>query len=180
MRTIQTLREKHAILRKVSQQLSSAEADIPSHVERLLSEQKEKERQLREANEKLLEHEAAELIKHAHRQDGIHLVLAAFSGRTLQDLQRIARLITEQEENALVLLVTADGERIQFVCARGEQLDIPMNQLAKAALPFIGGKGGGNPKLAQGGGAAEHTADTVLAHLVELTGEMMREPNHKA
>jgi alanyl-tRNA synthetase len=179
MRTIQTLREKHAILRELSRQLSSAESDIPAHVERLLSGQKEMERQLREASEKLLEHESAELIKHAQMQDGIHLVSAAFSGRTLQDLQRIARLITEQEENALALLVTTDGERIQFVCARGEQLGIPMNQLAKAALPFIGGKGGGNPKLAQGGGAAEHTADAVLAHLVELTEQMIRELNHK-
>jgi alanyl-tRNA synthetase len=168
LRTLHALREKHLILRELSRQLSSAEADLPAQVDRLVTMQKELERSLRDANEKLLEMEAHTLLENGIQDSDVRLVSAVFNGRPLQDLQKLARFVTENDDTALVLLVTGEVERVQFVCACGENIGIPMNEVAKTALPYINGKGGGNPKMAQGGGNTERTQEELLEHLLGI------------
>ncbi|MFT9847056.1 alanyl-tRNA editing protein [Aneurinibacillus sp. REN35] len=170
-RTVRACKEKHLILRELSRLLSSAEENLSKQAERILASQKENERALRDMREQLLAVEAKTLLEQAAQKGSIQLVANVLSGRTIQEMQKLARLITEQEASSLVLLVATKGERVQFICARGDHPLISANELTKAALPYINGKGGGNPKMAQGGGQTERSAEEVLAHLIELGTE---------
>lgn len=173
LRALRALREKHLILRELSRQLSSSETELPMQVERLLTGQRELERNLRDANEQILEMEVERLLKTGKQEADVHFITAIFTNRSMQDLQKLARLITQRDAKVLVLLVTEDGERVQFVCACGEHIGLAMNDLAKAVLPYINGKGGGNPKMAQGGGSTDKSAADVLAHLIEISKKKM-------
>ena len=57
---------------------------------------------------------------------------------------------------------------MQLVFARGQAVDVHVNQLIKETLPLIQGKGGGNPAMAQGGGQPILAAEEVLAHARKL------------
>ena len=48
-----------------------------------------------------------------------------------------------------------EGERAVFVFARSSDVDIHMGRLLSDAAKSLGGKGGGRPDFAQGGGPVE-------------------------
>lgn len=59
-------------------------------------------------------------------------------------------MITANEEEVTVLFAAENGDRLQFVCARGSADNSNMKQIAADVLPSINGKGGGNETFAQG------------------------------
>jgi len=79
--------------------------------------------------------------------------------RTLaQDLQRRGR--------RAVVLAGQDGEKIAIVVASDESIDaqVAVKELAK----FVGGGGGGSPRLALAGGRDASGIDKVLAAAADL------------
>ena len=72
-------------------------------------------------------------------------------------IQAIRGIDLDIEEGSIVALLGADaGEgRSVFVFARSGDVDIHMGQLLSQAAKPLGGKGGGRPDFAQGGGCPE-------------------------
>ena len=108
--------------------------------------------------EALLAFEAKELL--ATQQQGI--VKAIFSGRTVQHLQKLARLLVAEADEVVALLVADNEDRLQFVAARGANVETSMKQVSTAILPLINGKGGGNDAFVQGGGECIRTAEELF------------------
>ncbi|MDM5155762.1 DHHA1 domain-containing protein [Bacillus sp. DX1.1] len=170
-RAIQLLGHYQQIIKDVSQQLNSSEEDIANKVEQLLTSQKESEKALQAANEKLLLVEANELLQQSEETSAGKLISAVFTDRTMQEIAKLSAVITEQNENAITYFVTQNEDNLQCVCACGKNVTANMNTILKSALPFIKGKGGGNPKSARGGGKAIITSKEFLTHLVHLLKE---------
>lgn len=123
------------------------------------------------ANEKLLLVEANELLQQSEETSAGKLISAVFTDRTMQEIAKLSAVITEQNENAITYFVTQNEDNLQCVCACGKNVTANMNTILKSALPFIKGKGGGNPKSARGGGKAIITSKEFLTHLVHLLKE---------
>lgn len=166
-RTLNAMTGKQLILRNLSRQLTSAEADLPANVERLLSEKKELDKQLQEIKEKLIATEAQEALQGAVAHDTLKIAALTLENRTIPELQKLGQHIAALDPNAVALLVTS-GEKTQLVFARGANVPVKMNELLKETLPLIEGKGGGNPDTAQGGGAANVPTADVLQHALSL------------
>jgi alanyl-tRNA synthetase len=84
-------------------------------------------------------------------------------------LQQLARAIASIANDVLVLIISENDDKLQLVCSRGKDLDVNINQLLKAVLPSINGKGGGNPSLAQGGGERTMPADQMMEELMKAS-----------
>lgn len=69
-------------------------------------------------------------------------------------LREVASHLIERP-GLIVLLGTNAGEKSVFVFARSEDVNIHMGQLLSMSAKPLGGKGGGKPDFAQGGGPAE-------------------------
>jgi alanyl-tRNA synthetase len=69
----------------------------------------------------------------------------------------------------VALLISITDQRLQFVCASGEETNVSMKEIASTILPLINGKGGGNARLAQGGGefTASITPEMFLKRMEE-------------
>ena len=89
-----------------------------------------------------------------------------FQNRTIQELQKLARIILTEDEKAIVLFVSQNENRLQLVCARGSAEKVSMKKDIGDALTMINGKGGGSDSFAQGGGDALISADQMLQHLL--------------
>jgi alanyl-tRNA synthetase len=113
---------------------------------------------LNEKEEQLLTFEAKDLLH--NKNQGI--VKAVYSERTIQQLQKLARLLVAEAEDIVVLLVAENDDRLQFVAARGASVEKSMKQVSSAALPLIDGKGGGNDAFVQGGGKRSMTGTELL------------------
>lgn len=161
-RVLQQLHQKNHELAESSKLLSAPETGIAEAVQKLLTTNHLLEKSLEEAQEALLSFEAKKLL--ATQQQGI--VKAVFTGRTVQQLQKLARLLVAEADEVVVLLVANNEERLQFVAARGASVDTSMKQVSAATLPLINGKGGGNDAFVQGGGECKLTAEELL-HAME-------------
>jgi len=163
LRVIRKLGEKQNVLLQLTNLLNAPEKDMDQAVIRLLENEKQLTQALEQAKESLLQYEAKELAE----QDQT-VIKKVFENRTIQELQKLARMIVSNHENSLVFFVAMDGTRLQVVCAKGKARTENMKMLIGEILPMIKGKGGGNDSFAQGGGEALLTGEQILDKLVTL------------
>ncbi|WP_322112093.1 alanyl-tRNA editing protein [Brevibacillus ruminantium] len=155
---------KQKLLQDLMRLLGTSESEACEVLGRLLTEKEALKEALQQKEMELLSLEAERLRKESEGLGGnLRLVLTSFAGRSMQELQQLARAITSQDAKAIVLFATT-GEKLQLVFARGTDVTVEMNQLVKETLPLIDGKGGGSPSMAQGGGAATLPVDDLLSH----------------
>lgn len=159
---------KQMLLQKVTGLLATSEQELADVLERVLAEKESLKESLQQREAELLAAEAERTLQSAERlAGGEWLMQASYAGRSMQELQQLARQIVSREEQAIVLLATT-GEKLQLVFARGTAVHAEMNQLLKETLPLIDGKGGGSAAMAQGGGAPTLPAEDLLAHARQL------------
>ncbi|MCC3649674.1 alanyl-tRNA editing protein [Cytobacillus oceanisediminis] len=166
-RILTQLQTKHEITGNLSQLLNAPEQDLPSAASRLIENGKDLEKQLEAAKEALLAYEAKEMFT-AGKEKCISKV---FEGRSVQELQKLARLIASQTENADVILINETADKLQFVCARGADSESDMKSLSAELLQKLNGKGGGNPQFAQGGGDKLMSGEDLLEYAMRLAGQ---------
>ncbi|WP_165497478.1 alanyl-tRNA editing protein [Bacillus mycoides] len=165
-RTLKLIGQQHQIMKDVSKQLNSSETDIPAKVAQILTSQKENEKAIQTMNEKLLFAEANELLQQPAEIHAGTLISRAFTNRSMQEVAKLAAIITEQQEHAITYFVIENDDKLQCILACGKAVTLDMNTLLKDALPSIEGKGGGNKKSARGGGKAIMSGDEFLSRLV--------------
>ncbi|RSD28261.1 alanyl-tRNA editing protein [Mesobacillus subterraneus] len=147
-RVLEQLGKKHTVLQELTALLNAPEQDMADAVKRMLEQRKELDKMIEESREQLLRYEAAELV-----DAGTGMIVSkVFQNRTIQELQKLARLLVSQAEDRVFLLAAENEDKLQFVFARGKQAEADLKRWNKEALAIIDGKGGGNDFLVQGGG----------------------------
>jgi alanyl-tRNA synthetase len=91
-----------------------------------------------------------------------------FSDRDADELRLLASRIVQSEPAVALLGARSDGAA-RLVFARSASLALNMGQLLSEACQLLGGRGGGKPELAQGGGpnaaAIEEALERAAQHL---------------
>lgn len=165
-RVINQLGQKQKVLQDLTKLLNSPESEMVQAVTRILENGKLLDKSLEQAREQLLQYEAQEWRR--TNLDENHVISRVFHNRSIQELQKLARTITIEDDAALVLAVSENENRLQLVCARGNRRSENMKNLIANALSLINGKGGGNPSFAQGGGDLSMSGEQILEHLFTL------------
>ncbi|WP_413307621.1 DHHA1 domain-containing protein [Bacillus sp. 1P10SD] len=159
-RVIKQLESKQKIMLELTKLLNAPEKEMETAVIRMIENAKGLEKALEQVRENLLQYEAKELLS---KSAGTHQIVGeVFQNRTIQELQKLARLITAENDQVLVSFVSTNEGRVQLVCARGAVREENMKGLVGEILPMINGKGGGNESFAQGGGDAHLSAEEIL------------------
>ena len=97
--------------------------------------------------------ETQQLVARAESLESIKLVTASFRNRSPQELRALASQL-QNEVSVVALLASYDGAKLSLVIACASDTRISANDLIRKQLAETGGRGGGDAKLAQGGGAA--------------------------
>lgn len=160
-RILQQLAMRKNILSDVARQLNASEEQAAEAMRKFATATKQTEKNLKDAQDALLQYEAQALASEA-------IAARTFENRSIQELQKLARFITEQNEQGIALLVATNDTKLQFVAARGKAQTTSMKTISAAVLPLINGKGGGNDILVQGGGEAAIPADTLLQAMKDI------------
>ncbi|MEO8679802.1 MAG: DHHA1 domain-containing protein [Vicinamibacterales bacterium] len=142
--------------------LSVAPHEMAAAVERLQDESKALQRSLRGMQEKLAVQEAAALVARGSRE-GTRLVIAeAIDGWDAPGLKAMAVAAAAAEPAAAIALFTTATPAL-VVIARGAIGGIDAGAVLKALAGKFGGKGGGKPDLAQGGGLSASSSELIAA-----------------
>ena len=146
--------------------LSVLPSELPASIERLQAESKDLRKQIKDLQAKAAVHEADALADAAEPLGEGRLVAAALPGWDAAGLKTVAARIAERPGHVAVLVSTPAPGALVVARATGVALDAAA--VLRALVERHGGKGGGRPELAQGGGVAA-SADAVLQSARELT-----------
>ena len=148
--------EKHRVLSALATEMNCRYPEIPDNVAKIRAELKMAQTSLKELREQLVEYEAAKLLTEAPNKNGYALITAVFEGRDAGELRLLASRLTAG--NGVVALLGTADEKAQMIFARSADLPFNMGALLKDAATQLGGRGGGQPAFAQGGGVTATSA----------------------
>jgi alanyl-tRNA synthetase len=148
------VRGREQQLTEIGELLRGADDEVAARVAKLLSEQRELEKQLRELQGKLAGSQSRGLLDQARQIDGITVLAAEVEGVDDRGLRELADRLREQIRSGVVVLGTARGPRALLLAAVTGDLTKKYHagKIIKQLAPLIGGGGGGKPDLAQAGG----------------------------
>jgi alanyl-tRNA synthetase len=130
--------------------VSVAPEDLPEAIERLQQDNKAQQKVLRGFQEQLAAHEAAAMVARGRHIGGATVIVEAPEGWDQAGLKSLVLQAIAQPGVVAVLLSTSEPSAI--VAGRSAGVLVDAGAILKDALARFGGKGGGKPELAQGGG----------------------------
>jgi alanyl-tRNA synthetase len=171
-RTLTTFHELRDTVTASSRLLSVLPGELPAAIARLQEEARDLRRAQRDAQAELAGFRAAALADAAEPVGtAARAVLAAVPQADGGTLKALAVAITTRP--GLVAVLLSEARPAIAVVARSADSPVDASAMFKALVARFGGKGGGRPDLAQGGGLDAPAAEIFAAarlYLTEATG----------
>jgi len=148
--------------------LSTGLDELALSIERLQSELKQQKRTLAAAQTELAAFRAAELAATAELASGARVVVRAIDADA-HGLKALASAVCARGGLAAVLVSTA-RPALAVVCRSADVAAMNAKDVLAALTAKFGGRGGGSPEIAQGGGL-DGDLDAILAEARRLLGD---------
>jgi alanyl-tRNA synthetase len=140
--------------------LSVLPGDLPAAIERLQSDAKDRKRESAVLQTELSRFRAVELAAAAEPIAGVRLVARAIDADA-SGLKALAAAITSA--SGFVVALISSSTPTLAVIARSADVSPSAQQILSTLIGKFGGRGGGKPELAQGGGLTGSPADIIEA-----------------
>ncbi len=164
--TLETVNRNQQMLFHAAQLLKTNPGELESRIEQQMLEMKE----LRQALEKFKAEaslgEARNFLMSAKDVGGLKVLTAHRSGLDAAALRQMGDFLRDKESNVVAVLASVNGEKISFLAVCGKDAvarGIKAGDLVKNVCAICGGKGGGKPDSAMGGGTDMLKLDDALA-----------------
>jgi alanyl-tRNA synthetase len=164
-------RSDEALIRALAGRLNSPFAELEKKVESLLAHQKELEKSLKAAAQREAAGRAKDLVSRVETVQGIPMVLANLGEADGDTLQGVADALKGLFQGVIVLGGHSDGSVALIASVSPEFVArIQAGKTIQAIAPIVGGKGGGKPDNARGGGKDPSKINEALAKVRTLLG----------
>ncbi len=151
----------------LANQMSMGWQDIPGLVSKQTEQLGSLQNELQALRLSAVKYEAHELAAVAEDLAGIKLVRAAYENRPVGELRLLAEELIKVR-GLVAYLSSYDGHKVSLVVACGEASGKDAHQLLTRQLDLIHGRGGGEVRLAQGGGVATPEQFSTFLQQVNL------------
>jgi len=169
-RALRAQRASNAICQALAAQLSVGIGELPERISRQIEAEQGARREIARLREKLVAYDASRLIGEAVVVNGMRILQRVLEDYDANHMRYLAQGITQQEPGMVVLFAVAEPAP-QVCLACSADVDQDMAALFKEVMTPRGGRGGGQPHMAQGGGVAQDQLREVLqAAFVRLGG----------
>ena len=159
------------LLRSVAGHLNSPVAELEKKVESLLAHQKALEKEVQIAMQRNASNAASELLPSAQTVNGIPLITHNLGDANGDFLQAIADALKGRFKGVVVLGGGSAGSVTLIATVSPEYTTkVQAGKIIQAIAPIVGGKGGGKPDNARGGGKDASKLDEALAKAKTLLG----------
>ncbi|MCP2166658.1 alanine--tRNA ligase [Goodfellowiella coeruleoviolacea] len=177
MDALRFISKEHLLVGQLADQLKVPRDEIPTRISSVLERLRSAERELERLRVAQLLSSGGQLADTAEDVHGVSVVATAVpDGVPGNDLRALATDVRNRlaSRPAVVALFSVDGPKVSFVVATtpaARDLGLAAGRLVPAFGPAVGGRGGGKPDMAQGGG-------TEPAGVPEAVAALRREIEH--
>ena len=167
--------EEEQRLAQVAGMLGGSPRDVVDKLQQLLDRQKKLERELESIKAKAAAGATADLAASAPEVAGVKVIAARLEGLDAKALREAVDQLKSRLGDAVILLASAsDGKASLVAGVQGGALGkVKAGELLAHVAGRIGGKGGGRPDMAQGGGSDGPELLAALADVPAWVGERL-------
>ena len=169
--TLEELRSGQEKLIRAAQLLKTTSNELESRIGGMLSEMKEIKSQLEKFKEQASLGEARTFLTSAKEVKGLKLVTAQRDGMDANALRKLGDFLRDKEPKIVGVLASVNEGKVTLLAVCGKEAvasGVKAGDIIKAIAPICGGKGGGKPDSAMGGGTEVSKVDDALAAVDDL------------
>jgi alanyl-tRNA synthetase len=157
-------------LKLVASLLKTAPGKTGERLERLLKEQKEKDRELESLKAKLLSKKSEDFLLKVKEIGGVKVMALETEAGSPKELRESADRIRDKLGSGVVLLGARNEGKAMLVCLVTKDLvdRFKAGDIISRLSVIVGGKGGGRPDMAQGGGGKPEELGKALETLHDI------------
>ena len=157
-------------LNQIAKLIKSNSAQAVDKVTQLIKNQKVLEKQIASFQKQLASSQGDELTDQAKEVNGVKLLATEVTGVGAKDLRDLADKLKDKLGSAVIVLAVVDGDKVALVAGVTKDLTdkYQAGKILNHVAMQVGGKGGGRPDLAQGGGTDPSALKTALASVADL------------
>ncbi len=171
---IEYLRTREKKLEELAKMLETSTKDLESRVKKALQEKEDLEKTVEKLKGKLLVQKRKELLSKAESFKGIKMV-SAETEFSAEDLKVLADQLLSKLGKGIVILGGKNQNQAHLVCKVSDELtpQVDAGKIINQMAKIIDGGGGGNPRMAFGGGKEPGKINQALSKGLEVLKEMM-------
>lgn len=165
--------DQEAALRHAASLLKTTPETVGERIERLLEDIKDKEREIQSLKGKLLAQKSEDLLSGVKEVNGVRVVAREVEAGSPRELRDAGDRIRDKLASGVVLLGTRVEDRAILTCMVTPDLTdrFKAGDIVKHLSAMVGGKGGGRPDMAQGGGNQPQKIGEAMEALYGLIKE---------
>ena len=174
--TLATIAANQQILIHAAQALKTTPGDLETKIEQQLNEMKEMRQALEKFKAEASLGEARQFLASAKSMGELKVLTAHRDGMDANALRQMGDFLRDKEPGVVAVLASVNGEKITFLAVCGKTAvakGIKAGDLVKKVCGICGGKGGGKPDSAMGGGTDLLKLDDALAAVDDFVAEKL-------
>jgi len=164
--TLETINHNQETLFKVAAALKAKPVEVREKAQQQMDELKELRHKIEEFKAKEALGEAQNFLMSAKRVGGLKVITAIIPEADGDRLRKMGDFMRDKEAAVVAVLATVKDEKITFLASCGKEAvskGVKAGDIIKSVTAICGGKGGGKPDSAMGGGADVLKLDDALA-----------------
>jgi len=173
------LREMEAVNRRMyaaAEVLHAKPADLIAKAKGFTAELKEARQNVERMKEKILHSDVDRFLYASKNIGGIKVITTTRTDLDAGDLRKLGDFLRDKDPDTVAVLATATESKVTFVAVCGKNAvakGIRAGDLVRAVSAVTGGKGGGKPDSAMGGGSEVLKIDDALAIVDDFVAEKL-------
>ena len=173
------LREMEAVNRRMyaaAEVLHAKPADLIAKAKGFTAELKEARQNVERMKEKILHSDVDRFLYASKNIGGIKVITTTRTDLEAGDLRKLGDFLRDKDPDTVAVLATATESKVTFVAVCGKNAvarGIRAGDLVRAVSAVSGGKGGGKPDSAMGGGSEVLKIDDALAIVDDFVAEKL-------
>ena len=152
--------------------------DLKERAGQMVSEARELRQTIEKLKAKEFVSETDQFLMSAKAVKGLKVVSMSRSGMTADDMRKMGDFLRDKEPKVAALLAGVNEEKITFLAVCGKEAvakGVKAGDIIKTIAPICGGRGGGKPDSAMGGGSDLLKLDDALAALDDFVNEKAKD-----
>ena len=173
------LREMEAVNRRMyaaAEVLHAKPADLIAKAKGFTAELKEARQNVERMKEKILHSDVDRFLYASKNIGGIKVITTTRTDLEASDLRKLGDFLRDKDPDTVAVLATATESKVTFVAVCGKNAvarGIRAGDLVRAVSAVTGGKGGGKPDSAMGGGSEVLKIDDALAIVDDFVADKL-------
>jgi len=143
-------------LQQTADILKTKPNELVNRAEAVVGEMRELRQTIDKMKSKAILSEAVEFLNNAKEISGLKVITLSVDGIGAEDMRKLGDFLRDKEDKVAALIAGINEGKITFLASCGKEAvakGVKAGDIIKTAAPICGGKGGGKPDSAMGGGS---------------------------